>query len=122
VIREILNVPGRVYQITKWYFESLIGWRLQSGSLILKFIFLSGDFERNMIFTFDCFIIRNGVTVSASPNIPRSGSFLAIRFSPVQGEITEKPIEERKHRPVSGVFPYLVNTLFQGVQLVPKAV
>ena len=45
MIREILNVPGRVYQITKWYFESLIGWELQSGSLILKFVFLSGDFE-----------------------------------------------------------------------------
>jgi hypothetical protein len=30
-------------------FEGLIGWGLQSGSLVLKFIFLSGDFERNMI-------------------------------------------------------------------------
>jgi hypothetical protein len=74
-----------------------------------------------MIFTFDCFIIRNGVTVSASPNIPHSGSFLAIPLFPVQGEITEKPIEDHKYRPVSGVFHTWLNTLFQGVQLVPKA-
>jgi hypothetical protein len=39
---------------------------------------------------------------------PAAARFWPSRPSPVQGEITEKPIEERKHRPVSGVLPYLV--------------
>jgi hypothetical protein len=48
----------------------------------IEIVFLSGDFKKNMIFIFDSFIIRNGVTASASPNIPRSGSFLAIPLFP----------------------------------------
>jgi hypothetical protein len=48
-MREILNAPGREYRVTKRNFEGLIEWGLESGSLVLKFAFLSGDFERNMI-------------------------------------------------------------------------
>jgi len=74
-MREILNASGREYRITKRNFEGLIGLGLQSGSLVLKFDFLFGDFERNMIFHLITLSLEMGHSTCKRKSTCRDGDF-----------------------------------------------